>query len=77
MKQSMWFFLLTSAKFLTPDSDLQLELILSSATVVMAIYSLVAAIFGMNLPYKWNEGYGYIFKWVRYLQSAVIITSFI
>ncbi|CAM6087709.1 unnamed protein product [Calypogeia fissa] len=43
---------------------IQLELILSSATVMMAIYSLVAGIFGMNLPYKWNDGYDYLFKWV-------------
>ncbi|KAL3688223.1 hypothetical protein R1sor_014532 [Riccia sorocarpa] len=43
---------------------IQLELILSAATVVMSIYSLVAAVFGMNLPFKWNEGYSYVFKWV-------------
>lgn len=47
----------------------QLELILSSASVVTALYALVAGIFGMNLPYKWNEGYGYVFKWVS--QTAV------
>lgn len=29
------------------------------------MYSLVAAIFGMNLQYTWREGHGYIFKWVR------------
>ncbi|KAL2652647.1 hypothetical protein R1flu_020775 [Riccia fluitans] len=43
---------------------IQLELMLSAATVVLSIYSLVAAVFGMNLPYKWNEGYSYVFKWV-------------
>ncbi|KAG6547031.1 hypothetical protein Mapa_011648 [Marchantia paleacea] len=56
---------------------IQLELILSSATVVMAIYSLVAAIFGMNLPYKWNEGYSYIFKWVVILGGLGCLTVFL
>lgn len=43
----------------------QLELILSSATVVVAIYSLVAGIFGMNIPYTWNTEHAYVFKWVH------------
>lgn len=43
---------------------LQLELFLSSATVCLSIYSLVAGIFGMNIPYTWNTGHGYMFKWV-------------
>lgn len=47
-----------------PPSTLQLELFLSSGTVCLSIYSLVAAIFGMNIPYTWKEGHGYIFKWV-------------
>lgn len=42
----------------------QLELLLSSGTVCLSIYSLVAAIFGMNIPYTWKEGHGYMFKWV-------------
>ncbi|KAH9318331.1 hypothetical protein KI387_020100, partial [Taxus chinensis] len=42
---------------------IQLELLLSSATVVVSIYSLVAGIFGMNIPYPWNNNHGYIFKW--------------
>ncbi|GFP95868.1 magnesium transporter mrs2-i [Phtheirospermum japonicum] len=44
---------------------IQLELFLSSGTVCLSIYSLVAAIFGMNIPYTWNENHGYMFKWVR------------
>ncbi|KAK9281107.1 hypothetical protein L1049_004000 [Liquidambar formosana] len=44
---------------------IQLELFLSSGTVCLSIYSLVAAIFGMNIPYTWKEGHGYVFKWVR------------
>ncbi|XP_071938022.1 magnesium transporter MRS2-I-like isoform X3 [Coffea arabica] len=48
---------------------IQLELILSSGTLSLSIYSLVAGIFGVNIPYTWNTGYGYLFKWV------VIITG--
>ncbi|KAF7837952.1 magnesium transporter MRS2-2-like [Senna tora] len=43
---------------------IQLELFLSSGTVSLSIYSLVAAIFGMNIPYTWNDGHGFMFKWV-------------
>jgi hypothetical protein len=43
---------------------LQLELFLSSGTVCLSIYSLVAGIFGMNIPYTWNDNHGYMFKWV-------------
>lgn len=43
---------------------IQLELFLSSGTVCLSIYSLVAAIFGMNIPYTWNDNHGYMFKWV-------------
>lgn len=44
---------------------MQLELILSSATVVVALFSLVAGIFGMNIPYEWNTGHADYFTWVR------------
>ncbi|XP_015691081.2 magnesium transporter MRS2-I isoform X2 [Oryza brachyantha] len=43
---------------------IQLELFLSSGTVCLSLYSLVAGIFGMNIPYTWNDNHGYIFKWV-------------
>ncbi|XP_054805731.1 magnesium transporter MRS2-I isoform X1 [Prosopis cineraria] len=43
---------------------IQLELFLSSGTVCLSVYSLVAAIFGMNIPYTWNHQHGYMFKWV-------------
>jgi magnesium transporter len=46
---------------------MQLELFLSSGTVCLSLYSLVTAIFGMNIPYTWNEQHGYMFKWVRKL----------
>ncbi|XP_059430363.1 magnesium transporter MRS2-I-like [Corylus avellana] len=43
---------------------IQLELFLSAGTVCLSLYSLVAAIFGMNIPYTWNDNHGYMFKWV-------------
>ncbi|KAL0458264.1 UNVERIFIED_CONTAM: Magnesium transporter MRS2-I [Sesamum latifolium] len=43
---------------------IQLELFLSSGTVCLSMYSLAAAIFGMNIPYPWREHHGYLFKWV-------------
>ncbi|KAL7584463.1 magnesium transporter MRS2-I [Lactuca sativa] len=43
---------------------IQLELFLLSGTVSLSVYSLVAAIFGMNIPYPWNKNHGYAFKWV-------------
>ncbi|GLU08096.1 hypothetical protein SLE2022_250220 [Rubroshorea leprosula] len=56
---------------------IQLELFLSSGTVSLNIYSLVCGIFGMNLPYTWNSGYGYMFKWVLIVTSAVSALLFI
>ncbi|XP_074366555.1 magnesium transporter MRS2-I-like [Apium graveolens] len=55
---------------------IQLELFLSSGTVCLSVYSLVAAMFGMNIPYPWNEGHGYIFKWVIILASIVSASIF-
>jgi magnesium transporter len=43
---------------------IQLELFLSSGTVCLSLYSLVAGVFGMNIPYTWNDNHGYVFKWV-------------
>ncbi|KAK9704914.1 hypothetical protein RND81_07G019800 [Saponaria officinalis] len=43
---------------------IQLELFLSSGTVSLSVYSLIGAIFGMNIPYTWKEHHGYLFKWV-------------
>ncbi|KAJ8422614.1 hypothetical protein Cgig2_000239 [Carnegiea gigantea] len=57
---------------------IQLELFLSSGTVCLSVYSLVAGIFGMNIPYTWMNDHGYMFKWVRLLvQHVVIITGLI
>ncbi|PIN15915.1 Magnesium transporters: CorA family [Handroanthus impetiginosus] len=43
---------------------IQLELFLSSGTVCVSVYALIAAIFGMNIPYPWRENHGFLFKWV-------------
>ncbi|CAK9197661.1 unnamed protein product [Sphagnum jensenii] len=56
---------------------IQLELVLSSATVVVAVYSLVAGIFGMNIPYMWNQNHSYVFKWVVIVSGIVCVTIFI
>ncbi|KAL3849929.1 hypothetical protein ACJIZ3_011811 [Penstemon smallii] len=48
---------------------IQLELFLSSGTVCLSMYSLVAAIFGMNIPYPWREFHGFLFKWVVMLTA--------
>lgn len=56
---------------------IQLELFLSSGTMCLAIYSLVAGIFGMNIPYTWNEHHGYMFKWVVILTGIVCAVVFV
>lgn len=56
---------------------IQLELFLSSGTVCLSVYSLVAAIFGMNIPYTWKEGHGYMFKWVVIFAGMVCASLFL
>ncbi|CAL0326871.1 unnamed protein product [Lupinus luteus] len=56
---------------------IQLELFLCSGTVSLSIYSLVAAIFGMNIPYTWKQGHEYIFKWVVILTGMVCASLFL
>ncbi|XP_020959315.1 magnesium transporter MRS2-I isoform X2 [Arachis ipaensis] len=56
---------------------IQLELFLSSGTVCLSIYSLVGAIFGMNIPYTWKDGHGYMFKWVVMLGGMVSASLFL
>ncbi|KAK8936868.1 Magnesium transporter MRS2-I [Platanthera zijinensis] len=41
---------------------IQLELFLSAATVALSLYSLVAGIFGMNIPFSWNQDHEDAFK---------------
>ncbi|MCO5578504.1 hypothetical protein L7F22_032347 [Adiantum nelumboides] len=55
---------------------IQLELVLSAGTVVMAVYAAVAGIFGMNIPYTWNDGYNYVFKWVVLLSGVLCLVIF-
>ncbi|XP_010278149.1 PREDICTED: magnesium transporter MRS2-I-like [Nelumbo nucifera] len=56
---------------------IQLELFLSSGTVCLSIYSLVGGIFGMNIPYTWNDNHGYVFKWVVILTGIVCASLFV
>ncbi|XP_075655829.1 magnesium transporter MRS2-I-like [Castanea sativa] len=56
---------------------IQLELFLSSGTVCLSIYSLIAGIFGVNIPYTWNDDYGYMFKWVIIVSGAICAFLFI
>ncbi|KMZ72142.1 Magnesium transporter [Zostera marina] len=55
---------------------IQLELFLSSGTVCLSLYSLVAGIFGMNIPYAWNTGHDYLFKWVIIITAVTCIFIF-
>ncbi|KAL3506034.1 hypothetical protein ACH5RR_031416 [Cinchona calisaya] len=56
---------------------IQLELYLGSGTLSLSLYSLVAGIFGVNIPYTWNTGYGYLFKWVVILTGIFCALVFI
>ncbi|KAG1334081.1 Magnesium transporter MRS2-I [Cocos nucifera] len=56
---------------------IQLELFLSSGTVCLSLYALVAGIFGMNIPYSWNNTHGYIFKWVVVISGLACAILFI
>ncbi|KAL0368361.1 UNVERIFIED_CONTAM: Magnesium transporter MRS2-I [Sesamum calycinum] len=44
--------------------NIQLELFLSAGTLCINMISVVAGLFGVNIPYKWNYGHGYMYKWV-------------
>ncbi|KAL2321010.1 hypothetical protein Fmac_029979 [Flemingia macrophylla] len=57
---------------------IQLELFISAGTVCISLYSLVAAIFGMNIPYSWKApGHEYAFKWVVIFGGMVCGSLFI
>ncbi|XP_041005667.1 magnesium transporter MRS2-I-like isoform X1 [Juglans microcarpa x Juglans regia] len=56
---------------------IQLELLLSSGTVSLSVYSLVAAMFGMNIPTMWKDDHGYVFKWVVILAGVVCASLFL
>ncbi|KAF9612240.1 hypothetical protein IFM89_038662 [Coptis chinensis] len=57
--------------------NILLEFFLSSGTVCLSIYSLVAGIFGMSIKYPWNENHGYMFKWVVIVTSIVCAAIYI
>ncbi|KAE8668063.1 Magnesium transporter MRS2-I [Hibiscus syriacus] len=52
---------------------IQLELFLSSGTVCLSFYSLVAAIF----PYTWNDNHGCMFKWVVIVSGVISAILFV
>ncbi|KAM4075581.1 hypothetical protein ACB094_10G180500 [Castanea mollissima] len=56
---------------------IQLELFLSSGTVCLSVYSVVAAIFGMNIPNILNKDHGYAFKWVVILAGVICAFLFL
>ncbi|KNA18591.1 hypothetical protein SOVF_069210 [Spinacia oleracea] len=56
---------------------IQLELFLISGTLCLSVYSLVAAVFGMNIPYSWKENHEYLFKWVVILAGMASGSVFI
>ncbi|XP_038984881.1 magnesium transporter MRS2-I isoform X2 [Phoenix dactylifera] len=56
---------------------IQLELFLSSGTVCLSLYALVGGIFGMNIPYSWNDSHGYLFKWVVIISGLACAILFI
>ncbi|RID73157.1 hypothetical protein BRARA_B00325 [Brassica rapa] len=56
---------------------IQLELMLSSGTVCISMYSMIAGIFGMNIPYTWNDEHGYVFKWVVSLTGTFCAALFV
>lgn len=57
--------------------NIQLELFLSSGTVCLSVYSLVAGIFGMNIPYTWMKNHGYMFKWVVIFTGLICAMLFV
>ncbi|KAK8919197.1 Magnesium transporter MRS2-I [Platanthera zijinensis] len=56
---------------------IQLELFLSSGTCSLTMFSLIAGIFGVNIPYSWNENHGYLFKWVIILSGILSVVMFL
>ncbi|KAG0474027.1 hypothetical protein HPP92_015342 [Vanilla planifolia] len=55
---------------------IQLELFLSAGTCSLTLYSLAAGIFGMNIPYSWNDHHGYVFKWVVIVSGVLSVALF-
>ncbi|CAI9118305.1 OLC1v1019861C2 [Oldenlandia corymbosa var. corymbosa] len=55
---------------------IQLDFFLSTGTVSLTIFALVTGIFGMNIPYTWKTGHGYLFKWVILLTGTFCVFLF-
>ncbi|XAR54699.1 hypothetical protein NMG60_11029951, partial [Bertholletia excelsa] len=55
---------------------IQAELIVNAMNVSLTIYALVAGIFGMNIPYTWNDNHGYMFKWVVIATGLLCLGTF-
>eukprot|EP00850_Spirogloea_muscicola_P007824 SM000040S14836 [mRNA] locus=s40:613736:617601:- [translate_table: standard] len=55
--------------------NIQLELILNTATMVVGIFTAVTGIFGMNIPYDWNDDPS-AFAWVIIISTAGCLASF-
>ncbi|KAE9619146.1 hypothetical protein Lalb_Chr02g0150071 [Lupinus albus] len=56
---------------------IQLELFLSSANFAVSFYALVTAIFGMNIPFSWNDDHDYMFKWVVLVSAIISVLIFL
>ncbi|CAM8927059.1 unnamed protein product [Rhodiola kirilowii] len=56
---------------------IQLELFVSAGTVCLSIYSLVAGIFGMNIPYTWNDNHSDMFIWVVCVSGVSCLLLFL
>ncbi|KAI3859085.1 hypothetical protein MKX03_008150 [Papaver bracteatum] len=55
----------------------QLKLILECGTFCVGMYSVVPGIFGMNIPFKWDEDpNGFMFKWVIIVPVVVCSALF-
>ncbi|KAL2934609.1 Magnesium transporter MRS2-I [Bienertia sinuspersici] len=73
--------MLLEAYFMQIDSTMNklttLEIFLISGTLCLSVYSLVAAVFGMNIPYTWRNNHQYLFKWVVILAGMLSAFVFI
>ncbi|XP_020235964.1 magnesium transporter MRS2-I-like [Cajanus cajan] len=56
---------------------IQLELFLSSADLSLSFLALVCGLFGMSIPYTWNQDHDYMFKWVVIFAAAFSVLIFL
>eukprot|EP00271_Cylindrocystis_brebissonii_P022873 TRINITY_DN8999_c0_g1_i1.p1 TRINITY_DN8999_c0_g1~~TRINITY_DN8999_c0_g1_i1.p1 ORF type:complete len:445 (+),score=89.31 TRINITY_DN8999_c0_g1_i1:69-1403(+) len=55
---------------------IQLEMVLNAATTMVAIYSVVVGLFGVNIPYDWNTVDG-VFEWIVIVTTVVCAVVFV